>query len=263
MAECRKSITRKTMLYKTGVEYSDYTMNHVQGCSHGCTFPCYALLMAKRFGKVSTYEEWCEPVLVQNTLELLDREIPRLRNRIRNVQLCFTTDPFMFGYQDIEDMSLSAIGKLNGSGIPCVVLSKGALPGKLAECAKDNMYGITLVSLDEDFRSVYEPGTAPYDERIACLKDLHDAGCRTWVSMEPFPTPNVCKQSLADVLEAVSFVDRIVFGRMNYNKAVSAYPHYKEWYNERVQEITAFCENRGIDLIIKKGTWSEAPRKAS
>ena len=24
-------IQRKTMLYKTGVEYGDYTMNHVQG----------------------------------------------------------------------------------------------------------------------------------------------------------------------------------------------------------------------------------------
>lgn len=30
------TITRKSMLYKTGVEYGDYTMNHVLGCSHGC-----------------------------------------------------------------------------------------------------------------------------------------------------------------------------------------------------------------------------------
>ena len=39
------------MLYKTGVEYGDYTINHVQGCAHGCKFPCYAMMMAKRFGK--------------------------------------------------------------------------------------------------------------------------------------------------------------------------------------------------------------------
>ena len=24
------------MLYETGVEYGDYTMNHVLGCAHGC-----------------------------------------------------------------------------------------------------------------------------------------------------------------------------------------------------------------------------------
>ena len=44
-----KSIKRKTLLYKTGVEYGDYTINHIQGCSHGCKYPCYAMMMAKRF----------------------------------------------------------------------------------------------------------------------------------------------------------------------------------------------------------------------
>lgn len=32
---CNKSMERKSLLYKTGVEYGDYTINHVQGCSHG------------------------------------------------------------------------------------------------------------------------------------------------------------------------------------------------------------------------------------
>lgn len=44
-----KTIIRKTMLYKTGVEYGDYTVNHVQGCSHGCKYPCYAMMLAKRY----------------------------------------------------------------------------------------------------------------------------------------------------------------------------------------------------------------------
>ena len=34
MGCCSKSLTRKSLLYKTGVEYGDYTINHVQGCSH-------------------------------------------------------------------------------------------------------------------------------------------------------------------------------------------------------------------------------------
>ena len=51
-------IERKSMLYKTGVEYGDYTMNHVQGCSHGCKYPCYAFLMAKRFGRVHCPDCW-------------------------------------------------------------------------------------------------------------------------------------------------------------------------------------------------------------
>ena len=73
------------MLYQTGVEYGDYTMNHVQGCAHGCKYPCYAFLMKKRFGQIKDYESWLEPVLVSNTLELLDKEIPRLRDKIQSV----------------------------------------------------------------------------------------------------------------------------------------------------------------------------------
>ena len=78
-----KKIKRCSLLYKTGVEYGDYTVNHVQGCAHGCKYPCYAMLMARRFGKAKTYEEWCEPKIVENALELLDIEIPKLKNKIK------------------------------------------------------------------------------------------------------------------------------------------------------------------------------------
>ena len=104
-------IKRKSMLYVTGVEYGDYTMNHVQGCSHGCTYPCYAFMMKKRFGQVSSYEEWLEPYLVENTLDLLDKEIPRLKHKIKSVQLCFSTDPFMFNYPEIVNLSIHCVNK--------------------------------------------------------------------------------------------------------------------------------------------------------
>ena len=80
-------IQRKSMLYKTGVEYGDYTMNHILGCAHGCMYPCYAFMMKKRFGIVMNYEEWIQPYLVANTLELLNEEIPRLKDKIKTVQL--------------------------------------------------------------------------------------------------------------------------------------------------------------------------------
>lgn len=153
-------ITRKTMLYKTAVEYGDYTMNHILGCSHGCKYPCYAYLMAKRFGKVSSIEQWMEPCLVSNTLEILDKEIPRLKNKIQSVHLCFTTDPFMYGYDEIETLSLTAIKKLNESGIKCTVLTKGLIPIEFINYSRENEYGITLISLNEEYRKKVEPGAA-------------------------------------------------------------------------------------------------------
>ena len=66
MKHVKGFITRKTMLYETGVEYGDYTMNHVLGCAHGCKYPCYAFQQKKRFGNVKSYEEWLQPYLVSN-----------------------------------------------------------------------------------------------------------------------------------------------------------------------------------------------------
>jgi len=247
-------IERKTMLYRTGVEYGDYTINYVQGCSHGCKYPCYAFTMKKRFGQVKTYEDWCKPYLVSNTLELLDREIPRLKSKINSVQLCFSTDPFMYGYPEIEEMSMAAIQKLNASGIRCSVLTKGILPITLTQMARANEYGITLVTLNETYRMQMEPGAAPLQQRLAALRALHDAGCKTWVSIEPYPTPNLIEQSLQELLEAVSFVDRIIFGRTNYSKEVSSYSAHKVFYNEKAHEVIHFCEERNIAYHIKDGT---------
>ena len=247
------------MLYKTGVEYGDYTMNHVLGCSHGCRYPCYAFMMKKRFGKIKSYEDWIKPRIVSNTLELLDSEIPRLKDKIKSVQLCFTTDPFMFGYSEIEELSLAAIAKLNAAGIKCSVLTKGILPKALSESSfsRDNEYGITLVSLDENYRQKMEPGSAPYRDRVAALRFLHDAGLKTWVSIEPYPTPNLVEQSLAEVLETINFADKIIFGRTNYSKEVSAYSNVKDFYNSCAEQVIGFCEARRIAYHIKAGTMTE------
>lgn len=249
-----KMITRKSMLYKTEVEYGDYTMNHVLGCSHGCKYPCYAFMMAKRFGKVDSYEDWLEPRLVSNTLEILDREIPKLREKIKSVQLCFTTDPFMYGYDEIKKMSLAAIRKLNDSGIPCIVLTKGLLPIELADYSKKNIYGITIVSLDENYREKTEPGAASYKERIKALENLHEKGCKTWVSIEPYPTPNLIKQNLSEILCEISFADKIIFGRTNYCKDVTAYKEHKAFYNEQADIVIDFCKKNKIEFHIKTGT---------
>lgn len=252
-----KTFKRQTMLYKTGVEYGDYTINHAQGCAHGCKYPCYAMMMAKRFGKAKTYEEWCEPMLAENALEILDKEIPKLKDKIKSVQLCFTTDPFMYGYDEVGEMSLKIIEKLNNAGIKCTALTKGILPIELAKLSKENEYGITLVSLDENFRQEMEPNSAPFKERIEALKALHDAGCKTWVSIEPYPTPNIVEQDFNKILEAVSFCDKIIFGRLNYNKRVSEYKDHKKFFNELAEQTIEFCQKHHKQYHIKDGTITE------
>ena len=252
--KCNESMGRKSLLYKTGVEYGDYTINHVQGCSHGCMYPCYAFMMARRFGKVKNYNEWIKPTIVNNAIELLKIELPKLRDKINSVHLCFTTDPFMYKYEDICNLSIEILKLVNSYDIPCTALTKGILPKELASLSKDNSYGITLISLNEEFREKMEPGSAPYKDRIESLKYLHDNGCKTWVSIEPYPTPNFIEQDFEEILKAVSFTDKIIFGRLHYNKKVSEYKDYKKYYNELANKVIDFCEKHNIEYHIKNKT---------
>lgn len=257
MAQVAGYIKRKSMLYRTGVEYGDYTINFIQGCAHGCKYPCYAFSLKKRFGQVKTYDDWLKPYIVENTLELLDKEIPKLKDKIESVHLCFSTDPFMYGYPEISDLAIKSIQRLNQEGIKCTVLTKGVLPQELFALSKHNEYGITLVSLSEKYREEIEPGAAPIEERLESLKWLHERGCKTWVSIEPYPTPNIIEQELSEILDAVSFVDKIIFGKTNYSRNTSAYKNYKEFYNQCAEKVLAFCEKRKIVCHIKNKTISE------
>lgn len=248
---------RKTLIYKTGVEYGDYTLNHVLGCSHGCKYPCYAFMMAKRFGKVKTYDDWTHPVIVENAIDLLDKELPRFRDKIDTLHLCFTTDPFMYGHDDIASLSYQILEKANSQGVRCSILTKGILPRNLTNLPLDNEYGITVVSLNEHFIHEFEPGAAPIQDRIASLRVLSDAGKRTWVSIEPYPTPNIIQQDLAEILAAVGFVDKIIFGRLHYNKASTAFIEHKAFYNACAAQVIDFCHANQIAYHIKNGTITE------
>lgn len=249
-----KSIERKTLLYKTDVEYGDYTINHVLGCSHGCLFPCYAFNLKKRFGIIKDYQDWLKPRIVSNALELLDKEIPKYKKDIKSVQLSFATDPFMYGYPEVSELTIKIINRLNKDNIKAIILTKGIIPDSALDTEKYNEYGITLVSLENSFREKYEPYSSNYLERIQALKKMNKAGFKTWVSIEPYPTPNIVEQDLLKILNEVSFVDYIVFGMWHYNKIVSSYKDYKNYYNECTDIVINFCEQHNIKYHIKNGT---------
>ncbi|BAU22622.1 radical SAM protein [Caldimicrobium thiodismutans] len=264
-------INRKTLLYQTKVEYGDWTINHIVGCKHGCKFPCYAMMMAKKFGWVKDYEDWRNPKIVANALELLEKEIPKYKNYIDFVHLCFMTDPFMYDYKtkmiipEIKELTLNIIERLNKEGIRVTTLTKGIYPEDLLNKRKfleTNEYGITLVSLNDDFKNKFEPYSAPYEERIAALKKLADNGLKTWVSIEPYPVPALDPQSadIERILNKVSFVKKIIFGKLNYrrlaeyNNSYCAWKNNEEFYREMAQKVIEFCKKNDIKYHIKFGT---------
>jgi DNA repair photolyase len=255
-----ETIERKSLLNKSALGF--LCVNHVQGCSHGCLYPCYAFSMARSYGRARDYEDWCSPRLVSNARELLAKELGRLKKRREaapsRVHFCLTTDPFMFGWPEIAASSLELIGMINAAGIPVSVLTKGILPEALADTRAfpcGNSYGISLVSLSEEFRREWEPGASPYVERIAALRRLHEAGRSTYVHIEPYPTPNAYRpsanlsaQDLGELLEAAGFVDSLYFGGWNYNAATKNFPDREGFYETCAAKAKRFCRERGIDF---------------
>lgn len=246
-------VYRRSLLYKSRTGYADYCLNHIEGCSHGCRYPCYAFINRKKAGHIKTYKEWRQPKIVLNALDILDKEIPEYKGKIRSVYLCFSTDGFMFKNKDVRDLSLKVIDKLNENRIPCIVLTKGILPKELADrnsFSRNNEYGITLVSLEEDFRKQFEPNTASLKDRISSLKYLHKKGYKTWVSMLPYPPPSIIKQDLNRILKAVSFVNKIFFGKLNYVQS-QKFKYPKGFFKCQAQMVIEFCEKNKIECHIE------------
>jgi hypothetical protein len=51
-------------------------------------------------------------------------------------------------------------------------------------------------------------------------------GFKTWDSIESYPTPNIVSQELKEILDKVSFADKIVFGRLKRTSSLSNYHIY-------------------------------------
>ncbi len=265
------TIQRKFLLYKTKVEYGDWTINHIVGCKHGCRFPCYAMMMAKKFGWIKDYEDWRKPRIVENALELLEKEIPKYKNKIDFVHLCFMSDPFMYNFDkknlvpEVKELTLKIIKRLNKDDIKVITLTKGVYPDEILDRERflpKNEYGITLISMNNEFKDKFEPFSAPYEARISSLKNLSDNGLKTWVSLEPYPTPELDETAanIEKILNNISFANKIIFGKFNYRKIVptkktlSVWKNNIEFYEEMVKKVIFFCEKNDIKYHIKFGT---------
>lgn len=246
---------RKTMINKTRVHSFDRACNPYYFCAHACDY-CYAKGQSKRNGKIKEDCEWRVPLMVPNAIEIVKKEIPKLKPGT-SVHLSFMTDPFMYGYTEISNTSLEIIRLLNSAGISCSVLTKGVYPSEIVNLSKDNWYGVTVVTLDEFWRMRHEPGAARIMDRIASLKALAKNGCNTYLSCEPFFPPWVDGQdfeSLYSLLNEFKFVKHIIFGRVNYVPEVNTGGDYRSFYNEAAAIVQDFCELHGITYQIKPGT---------
>ena len=251
-----KGRANETHAFIAGRSDGLYAINHASGCSHGCRYPCYAQMRQQTLhGR--TYDDWLKPNVFIEAEKIVRKELVRLfdarpevrSSKVKDVELCFTTDPYMYGNEVMRGVTNDLIDVLVGNMIGVTVLTKGNLfdatnNGDPADC--DIKYGISLVTLSDLFSKEFEPGAALPKARIAGLGMKHDEGFDTWVSIEPFPPTSLRTHSVEEILRAVPFVDKAIFGRWNYAGFKD-----QSWYEKGAADFERTCLELGIEGKVK------------
>ncbi len=215
-----------------------FACNVSTGCSNQCVY-CYL----PKF--LHTSREQCAKVRhpVSTPVQLVTAQIEKGLHP-EGVFLSFLTDPFL---PENEDASDRLCGFLLQHNIKVATLSKCGFSKYGVR------HGITLVSLDDMFHDTFECYTTYPDYRLAHLWMWKKHGAYVWVSMEPYPTSSIYKQSFDALLERLFFVDLIVFGRWNYDARANTLEARQE-YSDRINTLTDFCKAHGIKWHIKSDT---------
>jgi len=224
-----------------------YAVNVAYGCSNQCAY-CYV----PRFTRQKRYESQKvrlpkkPPIeLVRHQLEYQWRFHPWKSDL--GVFLSFLTDPFL---PEVDANTLDLIRLLrNVYGIRVATLSK-------LDCSSihDVRQGMTLVSLDNKFWMMYEPNTVVPEARLIRMRTCkQEFGDYVWVSMEPYPPSSIYKQDLLRLLEELTFVDLIVFGKWNYDSRANTEEARRE-YAADIEVLTDFCKSNNVRCHIKSDT---------
>ena len=206
----------RTALNKSGIPGFDYCVNPYTGCSHGCVY-CYATFMKKYSGHS---EEWGQFVDAKvNLPEVLSTDVRRHQPGATVVgSVC---DP----YQPIEEkyqLSRRAIAILGCRGYPFQVLTKSALILRDIELLKqfpDSGVSVTITTLNEDARALFEPRAQPVKDRVSAVRQLIRADVNTRVFLGPLlPWFSDTPERLRELLQMVAStgVKHVMVDKLNY-----------------------------------------------
>jgi DNA repair photolyase len=174
-----REVVCKTILNRSSL--GGYSLNAYTGCAHNCAY-CYARFM-QRFHPHD--EPWGEFVDVKvNAVETLVRQLRRAPPD--EVFVSSACD----GWQPIEAerrLTRRCCQLLLKRGFPVNVLTKSALVIRDFDVfrGRDVRLGVTLTTLDDAMRALWEPGASSVAERIAVLEAAQKDGLRTSIMFGP------------------------------------------------------------------------------
>ena len=256
-----KKVLCKSVLSKSGLRDSQYSVNPYRGCSNACVY-CYAPYILREGRK------WGEFVDVKiNAPDILEKELKRVSSG--TIFLSSVTDC----YQPLErkyEITRKILEKLKGTKLVVSILTKSSLVLRDIDLLKQMNceVGLTLTTLNDSIRKVFEPNASPVEERLDALKKLRDAGIRTYIFFGPM-LPYISDRNLEETLERFAELkpEKIYFDKLNIKhpyqwskiKAVveknyegmadkwKSAVYEKEYYDELKERIIKLCKNLGLN----------------
>ena len=222
---------------------SPYAVNVAKGCTGGCTY-CY--------GPSAFYKkDWARVEFPKiPPAQLVKKQLHR-GLKPEGVFISFATDPFI--KKNVMN-TYHLIRLLDDRNIRFAVSTKYVMPANFTAKNKQNFrHGKTIVSIDRRFRKRHERHSATIDRRIWDLEQDKAWGIYVWDSMEPYPPPKIFKQDIIKVLEAIKFVDFIIFGKWNYDRRANT-EEARIDYADNVEVLRDFGHSNNIRLHIKSDT---------
>ncbi len=195
-----------------------YSINPYTGCTHACIY-CYATFM-KKYSKHD--EAWGEFVDAKSNIgEVLAREVRKKKTG----EVCVGTvsDP----YQPIEKESQlmrSVIPILKQAEFPFHILTKSSLVLRdidLLTNYPQASVSVTLTTIDENIRKIFEPGADTIANRLNAVRELTSAKIATRVFFGPvLPYFSDSAKAIDEIFKAVKStgVKRVLVDRLNYVK---------------------------------------------
>lgn len=222
-------------------EYSPLALNLYSGCDHGCKYCYVPAIMRKHLGYVHS-----EVAPRDNVLTKLKREVSKGAPS-KQILLSFTGDPYCWA--DVRlGITRQALGMLNEAGAAVAVLTKAG-----ERCLRDlDLFtswrgkikvGATLTFCDPDKSKEREPNAALPQERVEALRRLHEAGVRTWASIEPIIEAS---ESLAVIERSLPFVDEYMLGKLNHIPNDTDWPQF-------LSDAVALLRGASKPFYVKEG----------
>lgn len=194
-------------------EYAKYACNFYVGCSNNCDY-CYCkrgLLSHAMGGTTPTLKKCFEGHSPYGIFikELHEHIVPL---RKHGLFFTFSSDPLL---PETQDLNNAAVLYAVNQGVPCKFLTKRAdfkVLDSFYNFKHLIAYGFTLTGHDK-----LEPRASTNAERIEMMRKLHNAGFKTFASIEPIISTQAALQVINDSLDCCDLYNiGLMSGKRDY-----------------------------------------------